>query len=319
MVLAMLRQAEGWCSGEEVSRRLGVSRAAVAKHVRVLRTQGYDIQAVTRRGYRLGATDILDANELQQGLGTTCFGKVGVHWHARTDSTNRDAVALAVGGAAEGTVVLAGEQQGGRARTGRVWDSPPGGLYLSLVLRPRLAPQAAPLVTLLTAVAVCEAISLVTGLAPVVKWPNDVLMGARKVSGNLTEVGLVADTVDWVVTGVGINVNTRADQFDSAVRERATSLVLETGGVVPRVELARAFLQRAEHWYAALRDGDPGPVITRWKELSSVVGKTLRVRAATGVIEGRVLDMTPEGLLRLCDADGHEYALHAGDVIDSRA
>lgn len=319
-VVAMLREAGGnWRSGEELSRLLGVSRAAVAKHVRALRVEGNQIEAMTRRGYRLLVeADVLAVDRIRQGLRTTCFGRGDFILRESTDSTNREAALLALSGAAEGTVVAASAQTAGRGRAGRIWASPAGvGVYVSLVLRPRLAPQAAPLVTLMTAVAVAEAVAGVTGLAPRVKWPNDVLLHGRKVSGNLTEVALVADTVDHVVTGAGINVNTRGEDLPEDLRRKATSLAVETGRPVSRLEVLRAFLERAEHWYLALREGDPGPVIARWKELSAVVGAPLRVGTPHGVVEGLVADVDPDGLLRLVDARGHEHRLYAGDVIDS--
>ena len=317
----MLLEAGGnWRSGEELSRLLGVSRAAVAKHVRTLRGEGHQIEAMTRRGYRLLAeADVLTVDGVRRGLRTVCFGQGDFVLLDRTDSTNREAALLALGGAPEGAVVVASEQTAGRGRTGRPWVSPAGvGVYVSLVLRPRLAPQAAPLVTLLTAVAVAEAVAEVTGLAPRAKWPNDVLLHGRKVSGNLTEVSTVADVVSHVVTGAGINVNTRVEDLPEDLREKATSLAIELGRPVSRVDVLRAFLERAEHWYAALREGDPGPVIARWKELSAIVGTPLRVGTPHGVVEGLVADVDPDGLLRLVDAGGREHRLHAGDVIDSR-
>ncbi|WP_353119920.1 biotin--[acetyl-CoA-carboxylase] ligase [Nitratidesulfovibrio sp.] len=317
----MLREAGGnWRSGEELSRQLGVSRAAVAKHVRTLRGEGHQIEAMTRRGYRLLAeADVLTVDGVRRGLRTHCFGRDGFVLHETTDSTNREAALLALDGADEGAVVAASAQTAGRGRAGRVWASPAGvGVYVSLVLRPRLAPQAAPLVTLMTAVAVAEAVAEVTGLAPRAKWPNDVLLHGRKVSGNLTEVALVADTVSHVVTGAGINVNTRVGDLPEDLRGKATSLAAELGRPVSRVDVLRAFLERAEHWYAALREGDPGPVIARWKELSAIVGTPLRVGTPHGVVEGLVADVDPDGLLRLVDAGGREHRLHAGDVIDSR-
>lgn len=317
-VLEHLFEADGWCSGEELSRQLGVSRAAVAKHVKALRAAGYVIEAVTRRGYRLDrGVAPFEAAEVQRGLASSCFGKAGLHWHDSTDSTNRDAVALAVGGAPEGTVVMSAAQRAGRGRTGRVWVSPPGGVYVSLVLRPRMALQAAPLVTLMTAVAAAEAIASVAGVQPQVKWPNDLLLSGRKICGNLTEVGTVADTVDWVVTGVGINVTTPREELDK-VGPHATSLSVETGRPVSRALIARAFLERAEHWYETMREGDTSAVIMRWKELADIVGHRIAVRSAAGVIEGRVADITPEGLLCMVDDAGAEHRLYAGDVIDSR-
>lgn len=209
IIQEVLREAAGaWVSGEELSQRLGISRAAVSKHMHALRDSGHGIEAVTRKGYRLICEpDSLASDIVRGGLRTTVFGQRDYLYLPSTASTNMEAMSLALRGAPEGTVVVADEQTQGRGRKGRTWHSPAGsGLYVSLVLRPNLEPEAAPVVTLLTNVVIAETIAALTGITPVCKWPNDVLIQGRKVAGNLTEVFLVADSVGHIVTGAGINV-----------------------------------------------------------------------------------------------------------------
>lgn len=316
-ILTSLRECGGWLSGEELSEALGMSRAAVAKHIAALRAEGHSIEAATRRGYRLTAeAEPFTCEMVREGLKTLVIGQGLWHWADQSASTNRQAVKLALEDAPEGSVVLAARQDAGRGRKGRQWASPLGGVYISLVLRPKLEQRRAPLVTLMTAVAVAETVRILGGREAMVKWPNDVLVHNRKISGNLTEVGLVADSVDWVVTGAGININTRPEDMPEPVAARATSLFIETGRTFPRYEAARVFLERADVWYASLREGDAGPVIARWKELSDCIGRTLRLDVSGTRIEGVVRDIDGNGMLRLVDRDGREHCLCAGDELE---
>lgn len=316
-ILSSLRECEGWRSGEELSVALGMSRAAVAKHIAALRADGHAIEAATRRGYRLALeAEPFTCEMVREGLQTRVIGQGAWHWSGQSASTNRQAVRLAFEDAPDGSVVLAARQEAGRGRKGRQWASPLGGVYISLVLRPKLEQRRAPLVTLMTAVAVAETVRILGGCEAVVKWPNDVLVCNRKISGNLTEVGLVADSVDWVVTGAGININTRPEDIPEPVAARATSLFIETGKTFPRYKAAQVFLERADVWYASLREGNAGPVIARWKELSDYMGRTLQLDVAGTRIEGKVRDIDNNGMLRLVDKDGQEHCLYAGDEIE---
>lgn len=316
-ILASLRERNGWYSGEDLSAGLGMSRAAVAKHIAALRADGHMIEAATRRGYRLIVeAEPFTCEMVREGLNTQIIGQGAWHWSAQSASTNRQAVKMALEDAVDGSVVLAARQEAGRGRKGRQWASPLGGVYISLVLRPRLQPQRASLVTLMTAVAVAETVRILGGCEAVVKWPNDVLVHNRKISGNLTEVGLVADSVEWVVTGAGININTRITDMPETVAARATSLFIETGKTFPRFEAARVFLERVDVWYASLREGDSAPVIARWKELSDCIGRTLRLDVSGRHIEGIVRDIDSNGMLRLVDIRGQEHCLYAGDEIE---
>lgn len=320
VILDMLRAADGeWISGEELSRRLGISRAAISKHMRVLRDQGHGMEAVTRKGYRLvGEPDSLSPDIVRAGLDTGVFGRREFLHLASTPSTNMEAMSLALHGAPEGSMVVADAQTQGRGRKGRSWQSPPGcGVYVSLVLRPRLEPEAAPVVTLLTNVVIAETIAALTGLTPVCKWPNDVLINGRKVSGNLTEVFLVADSVGHIVTGAGINVHPLPADAGAGLRTPPISLAEAVDGPVPsRLAVLRAFLEQYERWYAVLQEQGIRPVIIRWKQLTDVVGRHLHVETKNGLVEGTVTDVTDDGMLVLRQEDGQEVRLFSGDIVD---
>lgn len=226
-ILEVLHASDGeWVSGEELSRKLEMSRAAVSKHMRLIREAGYPVESMTRRGYRLsGDADSLRPEAVRHGLATDVLGQGQIVHLQTTPSTNMEARVLAERGAPEGTVVLADEQTAGRGRQGRPWLSPSGGgVYMSVVLRPACEPQAVPVLTLMAVVAVTQAVRSLAGVPAVAKWPNDVLAYGRKMSGVLIEAGLVADTLDYAVAGIGINVNTVTSELPEEVASISLSL-----------------------------------------------------------------------------------------------
>lgn len=254
-VLELLREAsagkgEGWCSGEDMSRKLGLSRAAVGKHVKALRAQGFLIEAVPRRGYRLLMEEgEFSVSSVMSGLRTHLLGRKPWVWLEETDTTNNVAVRAALDGAEEGCVVLAGRQSSGRGRRGRAWFSAPRSLAFTVVLRP--SRTTAQELTHMALRAVSGAIREVCGLECEIKEPNDVLLRGTKICGVLTESGLRAEELDWVVVGIGVNVNVREEDFSPDIRERAGSLFLATGRPVSRAELLRRILELFEESYLA--------------------------------------------------------------------
>ncbi|KAF1073787.1 biotin--[acetyl-CoA-carboxylase] ligase [Halodesulfovibrio sp. MK-HDV] len=311
------KNTEGYTSGEDVSRMFSISRAAVSKHVGVLRAQGHEIEAVTRKGYRLlHKAELLTEDIVQQGLKTKIFGQRGVHYLPSVGSTNIEAMQLAFTDAPEGTVVVADEQTGGRGRQGRTWHSPLGcGLYVSVVLRPDIAPNEAPIITLLTNVAAAEAVYELVGILPVCKWPNDVLIEGCKIAGNLTEIFLSGDAVGHIVSGVGINVRPLPKKLVPDLRTAPCSLEGVAGKSISRVELLQAYLVRYEHWYMLVKEQGFAPLLTRWKELTDVVGKELTVQVRGETIKGTVTDVSTDGMLLLRSKNGVEHRLFSGDIL----
>jgi len=315
LVLAFLAEADDtFVSGEAISDKLGFSRAAVWKHVNALRAQGYTIEAVAARGYRLvGIPDRLGPLELRPLLGTHDVGRE-VHWFAEVGSTNDAAKELAEEGALHGEVVVAETQTAGRGRRGRFWASPPGkNLYLSVVLRPELPPSRAPELTLLASVALCEAVRRTGVASAAIKWPNDVLAGGRKLAGILTEMAAEPELVQWVVLGIGVNVNAVREDFPDDLRDVATSLALERGAPAPRALFAAAVLTGLEAWLDRHAAEGFAPVRAAWRELSDTLGRDVRVRAAGEELVGRAEDVDAQGALLVRTAAGLERVL-AGDV-----
>ena len=316
-LLARLKAAKGeWVSGEGLSGELSVSRAAISKQVARLKAEGYGISAAPRKGYRLEEiTDRLLPGEILARLGEGRFGRGEIHYFDTVDSTNTRAKALAAAGAAEGTLVLAETQTEGRGRKKRPWFSPDGcGIYLSLILRPEVAPADAPRFTLMAAVAVAEAVRAYAGLPVTIKWPNDILAGGRKLSGILTEMSMEMDAVDHIVVGLGLNVNTEREAFPAEVSGIATSIRAETGERVDRAGLLAEILARFEVCYALMESEGFQPVLKRWKALSDIIGKRVAVEMIGKRIEGRVKDVDENGILIVEDEEGRIAPIISGDV-----
>ena len=312
-VLQILRGAADAISGEYLAAQLGLSRAAVWKRVHRLKAQGYVIEGSPRRGYRLlGVPDKLLPEEVLQGLKTGVFTGP-VHYFETLDSTNDLAKALAAQGAPEGTVVVAETQTGGRGRLGREWDSPPGvGLYVSLVLRPMLPPMELPQITLTTAVAVVRAVRRVAGLAPGIKWPNDLLLNGKKLGGILTEMETESDRIRHVVVGLGLNVNNPG--FPPELAATATSLTLAAGRTFSRVHLLQAWLEEFEALYGRfLNQGFP-EILEEWKGAAVTLGKMVTVRQGPREISGQALDVAPDGALLLRTANGEMVRVTSGEI-----
>jgi BirA family biotin operon repressor/biotin-[acetyl-CoA-carboxylase] ligase len=314
IVLAFLAEAgDEFLSGEAISDKLGLSRAAVWKHVNALRAQGYRIDAIPARGYRLvEIPDRLGELELRPLLNTHDLGQA-LHWFAEVGSTNDVAKRLADEGAAHGAVVVAEAQTAGRGRRGRVWASPAGrNVYLSVVLRPDLPPSRAAELTLLASVALCQAVRQ-AGVPAGIKWPNDLLAGGRKLAGILTELATDPDRVQWLVLGIGVNVNIREDELPGELRNIATSLAIERGESVPRTLFAAAVLSALEEWLDRHAEEGFPPVREAWKAMSDTLGREVRVRSSDRNLEGVAEDVDDGGALLIRTAAGLERVL-AGDV-----
>ncbi|MFP4087885.1 MAG: biotin--[acetyl-CoA-carboxylase] ligase [Desulfobacteraceae bacterium] len=314
-LLLCLKENRGdWVSGESLSKRLSVSRSAVWKNIGNLRTEGYVIESAPKKGYRLlRVPDLLLPAEILDGLQTRNLGRGKIAHFMDIDSTNDRAKEMALGGATEGTVVVAEKQARGRGRKGRAWFSPStDGIYCSVILRPGIPPADGPKLTFLSAVAAAEALQRLTPLRPTIKWPNDILINGKKVAGILTEMASEPDAITYVVVGMGMNVNTRG--FPEEIGPRATSVFRETHEPVSRVGLLQAYLEQTETWYGALQEKGFGPIVQRWRNLADIEGKHVRVEMMGKTIEGRVRDIDSDGLLRVEDKNGTSHRIICGDV-----
>lgn len=266
-ILALLKKNQpGFVSGEEISDSLQVSRTAIWKHIKALREDGYVIESHPRVGYRLvSVPDRLYPDEITTHLRTRLIGKSVVYF-PETVSTNDAAKELAAAGIPEGTLVVTEEQTGGRGRLGRAWHSPAGrGIWLSVILRPDINPMDAPKITLLTAVALARTLAAYPGIKPGIKWPNDILVEGRKIAGILTEMNAELDRVNFIVLGIGININTSLKEFPAELRDTATSLYTAAGRHWDRLEFLAKMLENLEELYLMLTQGRFPAIIKEWK------------------------------------------------------
>jgi BirA family transcriptional regulator, biotin operon repressor / biotin---[acetyl-CoA-carboxylase] ligase len=315
-ILELFRSGDGFVSGEALSRLLGVSRTAVWKHVNALRANGYQIEAVPAKGYRLlSSPRLLSKTEISSGLDTRRIGS-SVVCLKETDSTNAVAFRMAEEGAPEGTVVIADLQTAGKGRLGRIWLSPEGvNLYCSILLRPPITPVAACQLTFLSVVAVARAIEKCSELKPQIKWPNDILISGKKVAGLLNEMNAETEKVNFVVLGIGVNLNMRLSQLsEGLLRHPATSLLEEGGVEVDRVGFARTLLKEVDELYDIfLREGE-GPVRAEWLERSAMTGRSVKVSTGTREFTGVVQGVDPYGGLQVLRSDGVVETVLSGDV-----
>ena len=314
LLSVLRRKAPSFVSGGEVCRELNVSRQAVWKQVRRLRRQGYVVEGRPNQGYRLvSCPDRLLPGEISHGLGTVALG-CRIVYMERADSTSDTARELARRGAREGTLVVTEEQTAGRGRRGRTWHCPFGrGLLFSLVLRPMVRPACAPQVTMVAAVALARAVEKVTGLAPGIKWPNDLLWQERKVGGILCEMVAEAERVAFVVLGIGLNANTPAGNFPPELAGKASSLREATGKRVDRAALARAVLEEVERAYAAFGRDGMAAVREEWLARNVTVGRRVSLATVRERLTGTAVGLGEDGQL-LVETAGGIRAFAAGEV-----
>jgi BirA family biotin operon repressor/biotin-[acetyl-CoA-carboxylase] ligase len=315
-ILQLLRKhPSAFLSGQEISRRLKVSRTAVWKRLKRLRTLGYEIEASTRSGYRLiQSPDHLTPSEINPILKTKWMGRT-IHHFQTLDSTNSKAYQLALNGAKEGEVVISESQGKGRGRLGRQWFSPPFlNLYLSVILRPKISPHQASLITLMTAVATADAIQKFSGLLPLIKWPNDILLRDRKVAGLLNEIHSEMDRIHFVILGVGVNLNMDEKMFSKEIRAVATSLKIEMGQTVSRKAFLQIFLQELEKWYSIFLEEGGAVILKAWRDRAHIKGRQVKVTSFGETVAGIAIDVDSDGALILETEDGKQKRVVAGDV-----
>lgn len=309
---------DAFVSGEEISRLLGVSRTAVWKQIRKLEAEGFAIEAVPRKGYRLtGRPSRLNAAELQSKLGTTAFGR---HLQIREVVTSTQDVLreLAEEGAPEGTLVIAERQDNGRGRMGRSWVSPPGrGVSMSLLLRPDVPLQLAPQLTLLAAVALCRSLGRETGLPIGIKWPNDLLVDGRKISGILLESATEDERLRYVAVGLGIAVNLDADDYPEELLARAVSLKMAAGRAFDRAALIAAVLLEFEQLYAVYKERGFEPIRILWETYSVTLNRTVSLNAGHGFFEGVPRGLDESGGLRVELPDGGVRTIYSAEIGDA--
>ncbi len=315
-ILKLLRSSDGYVSGQQLCERFGVSRTAVWKVINQLKEEGYRVEAIRNKGYRiLDDTDVMTKEELESRItDITEWAGRELYVYDTTDSTNIQAKRLGENGAAHGALIAADKQSEGRGRRGRSWESPKGSsISVSLLLRPKFAPDKASMLTLVMAYSVQKAIKICTGLEVQIKWPNDIVIHGRKLVGILTEMSTEIDYINYVVIGVGINVN--MEGFPEEIAEKATSLRIECGHEIQRSLLIAEILRQFERDYETFsQTKDLSGLREKYNACLVNCGKEVMIHGTERPYRAIALGINDAGELRVRCEDGTEKAIYAGEV-----
>lgn len=304
-ILNILKNAEGYVSGEKISRELNISRAAVWKHINSLRDDGYKISSVTNKGYRLDMSDVINAEEICSALNT---GKIGrnIFCIEETDSTNSECKRHS--DYPDGTVFAAEIQTEGKGRRGKSWSSPKGvGAWFSVLLKPDMCPEDVSKITLIAGLAVCRAL----GNGTMIKYPNDIVIGSKKVCGILTELSAEIDAVNYIVCGIGINVNTPS--FEGELAERATSLFIETGEKRSRAQVIACVLNEFEPLYKDFLKNGISNILNEYRERCITLGSNVTAKFGGRIVNGRCIGIDDEGSIEI-ETDSGVVTVNSGEV-----
>lgn len=315
-ILKLLKEKrDGFVSGQEISDKFGVSRTAIWKYINAIKEQGYEIEAVSKKGYRLiSSPDILTYEEIGPLLKTKYIGRKILYFDS-LDSTNIKAKYLASSGEADGAVVISEEQTMGKGRLGRSFISPKGkGIWMSIILRPEIEPISASIITQIAAAAVNSAAAQI-GVKTYIKWPNDIILNGKKVCGILTEMSAELTNINYVIMGIGINANLDIEDYTDEVKKCATSLKIETGKSIDRKELLARFLNNFEDLYEEFIINDNiKRIIKICRENSILIGREINVIKRGNAVKAKALDINDEGLLVVEYENGKIESLISGEV-----
>lgn len=313
-ILRLLKESNTYISGQQLCEQFQVSRTAVWKVIDQLKKEGYQIEAVRNKGYRLiDSPDVMSKAEIESLMDTKWAGS-NVVYYDEIDSTNNRAKEAGDNKASHGTLFVADMQVAGKGRRGRVWQSPAGSsIYMTILLYPEISPLKAPQLTLVMAIAVAEGIKEVTGLDTKIKWPNDIVVNGRKICGILTEMSTEIDYINHVVIGAGINVN--QDDFPEDIRKTASSLKMELGKQVKRSELIAAIMKSFEKDYEIfLKTEDLSGLQELYNSMLVNLDRDVKVLEPGNEYEAHALGINKTGELIVRTAEGEEKEIYAGEV-----
>ncbi len=314
-ILKMLKQNnDDFLSGEKISDKFGVSRSAIWKHINTLKEEGYEIESVPRKGYRIIASpDILTLEEVEEYLTTDFIGR-NIYYFDSLSSTNIKAKEIATK-SKEGTIVIAEEQTKGKGRLGRSWLSPKGkGIWMSIILKPKVAPIKVAKITLIGAAAVNQGLKDI-GIKSYIKWPNDIVIDGKKVCGILTEMSCELNMINYCIMGIGINVNLDKEDFSKDLIDTATSLKSIAGEKIDRKRLLAYILNHFENLYIPFKEeGDISKTIKICKENSILIGREVKIIMGDTRKTGKVLDIDERGQLIVKYKDGKVEEIFSGEV-----
>lgn len=313
-VLTLLKSNENYISGEEISKLLGITRSSIWKYMNILKKDGYIIDGITNKGYKLiSEPDLISLTKLKSDLSTTFIGKE-VNYFKELTSTNTTAKALAIKDAVNGTLVISEIQTLGKGRLGRIWTSPKGGIWASLILKPDIEPIHAAKITLIAAAA--QVLTLESyNLKPEIKWPNDLLLNKKKFSGILTEMSCDMDRVNYIILGFGINVNLSSEDIPTDLKDKATSLFIEHVYKFDRTELLCKYLLNFETLYNELiLENSINKTIDICRRNSMVIGKEIIITTRDKDETVFCIDIANSGELLVKDFLGNEKLIFSGEV-----
>jgi BirA family biotin operon repressor/biotin-[acetyl-CoA-carboxylase] ligase len=315
-VLEVLERAATPISGERISNELGITRSAVWKHINELRAMGYDISSSQKEGYRLKKTSSkLLPYEVHKKLRTQFIGKK-MRYLENTPSTiwvGKQICSEGDVGKMHGLVIIAEEQTGGIGRMGRAWVSPSGGIWITIVLKPDIPIDHVFMVTMAGSVAVARAIRKEFDLGALIKWPNDIFIGDKKVAGLLLELSAEADTIHYCLLGIGIDVNVPLNQFSPTLQKEITSISTEVGHEVDRATFLARILKEFENRYLLIESGEYEAIIREWKSLSCTLEHRVLITTMKNSFEGEAIDIDEFGALIIRKDNGKIERVIAGD------
>lgn len=313
-ILKYLKEKENeFISGEDISNRLSITRASVWKHIKALKEEGYEIDSISRRGYRLvNSPDILTYEEVEPLLTTKEIGRKIIYYKT-IDSTNSECKRIS-GEEKEGTVIISEEQSKGRGRLGRAWVSPSyKGIFMSILLKPDIDMAEAPKITGIGAAAVFSGLKEM-GIDSKIKWPNDLTINGKKICGILTEMSGEINKINYIVLGIGINVNLESEDIPTELIEVATSIKIEEGINIKRKTLLAYILNKFEELYEEFLSGNNSKTVNICRENSTIIGKEINVIKNGDLIRAKALDIDEEGALIVKYENGNIAKVISGEV-----
>lgn len=317
-ILKILYMKKGeYVPDDYITSEFDISKSELNDEIELLKDEGYTIES-SSSGYRLtGAPNLLLPYEIKKNLQSQYMGEK-IHFFKEVDSTNDLARKFADEGATEGTVVIAESQRSGKARRGKKWISPSGGVWMTIILRPDVPPTKAPQITLVTGVAVAETLIQEYNLDVGIKWPNDILIGDKKVCGILTEVKADLGTVEYVLVGIGIDLNVDMSRFPPELRGGATSLKEELNREIKGAELVQKFLQNFEFYYNEFKEGKFQNILKTWRKLSKTIGNYVEVHKKGRIVKGEAVGINKDGVLIIELDDGTLRKVISGECIHTK-
>jgi BirA family transcriptional regulator, biotin operon repressor / biotin---[acetyl-CoA-carboxylase] ligase len=318
IILSVLRLQKGYISGKNLSNETGISISAISKWIKILRKFGYNIESRHSRGYRLiGETDLPVPWELARLLDTIFVGKAKIVYQRTTHSTQNLAILLAEKNPdSDGIVIIAEQQKSGRGRENRKWLSPKGGIWLSVILRPRMPASIITLLPFAAALAVCEAIKKTTQLDAKLRWPNDVTISCKKVAGILIDSSIEAERINYAVIGIGVNANVKSSLISAHLEKsiKVTSLSEELGHETSILGLTKEILERLEYYHIQMEHSVPHTIIDKWKKNSDILGQKVALMQRNRTIQGMVADVKHDGSLVVRADNCEDIDVVASDV-----